>query len=135
VAHGLLRNFGLRAGAVASSVGHDAHNVMVAGRDEADMRVALDAVRAHQGGVVVARDGVVRAVVPLPVAGLLSDRRAAEVAEMTVVLKREWAALGCTLPYMGFNLIPLSVIPDIRLTDKGLVTVPGMRILPLFEAA
>ena len=135
VAHGLLKNFGLREGAVASSVGHDAHNVMVAGRDEADMRLALRTVHEHQGGVAVVRAGVVRAVVPLPVAGLLSDRRAPEVAELTVALKREWEALGCTLPYMGFNLIPLSVIPEIRLTDKGLVTVPGMQILPLLEAA
>ncbi len=135
VAHGLLKDFGLREGAVASSVGHDAHNVIVAGRTEADMRMALAAVREHQGGVAVVREGAVRAVVPLPIAGLLSDRRAPEVAELTVALKREWAALGCTLPYMGFNLIPLSVIPEIRLTDKGLVTVPGMEILPLLEPA
>ena len=133
VAHGLLREFGLRDGAVASSVGHDAHNVIVAGRSEADMQVALAAVRAHQGGVAVVRGGAVRAIVPLPIAGLLSDRRAPEVAAMTAELKREWAALGCTLPYMGFNLIPLSVIPEIRLTDRGLVTVPQMQILPLFE--
>ena len=134
VAHGLLRDFGLREGAVASSVGHDAHNVIVAGRTEADMQMALAEVRRHQGGVVVVRGGAVRAVVPLPVAGLLSDRRAPEVAALSAALKREWTALGCTLAYMGFNLIPLSVIPEIRLTDKGLVTVPGMEILPLLEA-
>ena len=135
VAHGLLKDFGLREGAVASSVGHDAHNVIVAGRTEADMQMALAEVKRHQGGVVVVSGGAVRAVVPLPIAGLLSDRRAPEVAELAATLKREWAALGCTLPYMGFNLIPLSVIPEIRLTDRGLVTVPGMQILPLLEAA
>lgn len=134
VAHGLLRDFGLREGAVASSVGHDAHNVVVAGRTEADMQMALAEVERHNGAVVVVRDGAVRAVVPLPVAGLLSDRRAPEVAALSAALKREWTALGCTLAYMGFNLIPLSVIPEIRLTDKGLVTVPGMAILPLLEA-
>ena len=85
------------------------------------------------GGVVGVGGGAVRAVVPLPVAGLLSDRRAPEVAALSAALKREWTALGCTLAYMGFNLIPLSVIPEIRLTDKGLVTVPGMAILPLLE--
>jgi adenine deaminase len=55
------------------------------------------------------------------------------VAAEAAALKAAWSALGCTLPFMGFNLIPLSVIPEIRLTDKGLVTVPGMEILPLFE--
>lgn len=135
VAHGLLKDFGLTTGAVASSVGHDAHNLIVAGRTEADMRLAVETVREYDGGVVVVRDGVVRAVVPLPVAGLLSDKRAPEVAEATARLKREWAALGCTLPFMGFNLIPLAVIPEIRITDLGIVTVPGMQRLELFEAA
>jgi adenine deaminase len=135
VAHGLLKGFGLTAGAVASSVGHDAHNVIVAGRDEADMQAALEEVRRHQGAVAVVRDGAVLASVPLPIAGLLSDRRAPEVAAATAAMKQAWRALGCTLPFMGFNLIPLSVIPDIRLTDKGLVTVPGMQRLPLMEAA
>ena len=135
VAHGLLRNFGLRDGAVASSVGHDAHNIIVAGRNEPDMRRALAQIKRMRGGVCVVRAGRVAAKVALPVAGLMSDKRAPEVARATTRLKRAWKAAGCTLPYMGFNLIPLSVIPEIRITDKGLVTVPGMRILPLFEPA
>jgi adenine deaminase len=135
VAHGLLKDFGLTAGAVASSVGHDAHNIIVAGRTEEDMQAALAEVKRHQGGVAVVRDGAVLAAVPLPIAGLLSDKRAPEVAAETAALKRAWAELGCRLPYMGFNLIPLSVIPEIRLTDKGLVTVPEMQMLPLLEAA
>ena len=135
VAHGLLRGFGLREGAVASSVGHDAHNLIVAGRDEADMRLAVETLRAAGGGVVVVVGGAVQAMVALPVAGLLSDLRAGEVATQTIELKRAWTAAGCRLPYMGFNLIPLSVIPAIRITDKGLVTVPAMQQLPLFEPA
>ncbi len=135
VAHGLLKDFGLTEGAVASSVGHDAHNIIVAGRSEADMQLALATVVADRGGVAVVRNGTVLARVALPVAGLLSDKRAPVVAAETAELKAAWRALGCTLPYMGFNLIPLSVIPEIRLTDKGLVTVPGMEILPLLEAA
>ena len=134
VAHGLLKDFGLTAGAVASSVGHDAHNVIVAGRTEADMQAALAEVKRHQGGVAVVRDGAVLASVPLPIAGLLSDRRAPEVAAAAARMKQAWASLGCRLPFMGFNLIPLSVIPEIRLTDKGLVTVPQMEILPLMAA-
>ena len=135
VAHGLLRDFGLRDGAVGSSVGHDAHNVILAGRSESDMRRALSEIRRMRGGVCVVRAGKVAARVALPVAGLISDKRASVVAAETTRLKRAWKAAGCTLPYMGFNLIPLSVIPEIRITDKGLVTVPGMRIVPLFEGA
>ncbi len=99
------------------------------------MRVAVAALQAKQGGVCVVRDGQVLAMVDLPIAGLLSDKRATIVAEEMTTLKRAWNEVGCTLPFMGFNLIPLSVIPAIRLTDKGLVLVPEMRIVPLFESA
>ncbi|UWU95374.1 adenine deaminase [Bradyrhizobium sp. CB1015] len=133
VAHGLLKDFGLKRGAVASSVGHDSHNLIVAGTNEADMQVAIAAIKERQGGVCVVADGEVRALVPLPIAGLLSDKRVTEVAEEVKVLKKEWAEAGCTIPYMGFNLIPLSVIPEIRITDKGLVLVPQMQLAPLFE--
>lgn len=132
VGHGFLQNFGLKSGAVASSVGHDAHNVIVAGTNEADMHVALETIKREQGGVVVVEGGQVRAMVPLPIAGLISDRRATEVAAATSQLKQAWTAAGCTLPYMGFNLLPLSVIPELRLTDKGLVRVPAMELQPLF---
>jgi adenine deaminase len=133
VAFGLLKDFGLKRGAVASSVGHDSHNIIVAGTNEADMQVAIAAIKAQQGAVCVVADGKVRALVPLPIAGLLSDKRVTEVAEEVKVLKKEWTEAGCTIPYMGFNLIPLSVIPEIRITDKGLVLVPQMQLAPLFE--
>ncbi|TFV41574.1 adenine deaminase [Bradyrhizobium frederickii] len=133
VAHGLLKDFGLKRGAVASSVGHDSHNIIVAGTNEPDMQVAIAAIKARQGGVCVVADGEVRALVPLPIAGLLSDKRVTEVADEVKALKKEWAEAGCTIPYMGFNLIPLSVIPEIRITDKGLVLVPQMELAPLFE--
>jgi adenine deaminase len=133
LAHGLLKDFGLKRGAVASSVGHDSHNIIVAGTNEADMQVAVAAIKDQQGGVCVVADGKVRALVPLPIAGLLSDKRVSEVAEEVRALKKEWAEAGCTIPYMGFNLIPLSVIPEIRITDKGLVLVPQMELAPLFE--
>ncbi|MBV8900744.1 MAG: adenine deaminase [Verrucomicrobia bacterium] len=131
--HGLLKGFGLKNGAVASSVGHDAHNVVVAGTNESDMRAALGYVEKAQGGVCAVRRGEVLAAVELPVAGLLSDLRGSAVAAEAVRLKEVWLALGCRLPYMGFNLLPLSVIPEIRLTDKGLVLCPEMRLVPLFE--
>jgi adenine deaminase len=133
VAYGLLSAFGLKRGAVASSVGHDSHNIIIAGTNEADMQVALAAIAEKQGGVCVVADGKVKALVPLPIAGLLSDKRITEVAEEVRQLKIEWVEAGCTIPYMGFNLIPLSVIPEIRITDKGLVLVPQMELAPLFE--
>jgi adenine deaminase len=133
VAHGLLNSFGLKKGAVASSVGHDSHNIIVAGTNERDMQIALDAIEEKQGGVCVVMDGKVTAMVPLPIAGLISDKRVHEVAEEVKALKVEWERAECTIAYMGFNLIPLSVIPEIRITDKGLVLVPEMEIQQLFE--
>ena len=97
------------------------------------MQLALATIKKLRGGVCVVRGGKVIASVALPVAGLISDQRATVVARETTALKKTWVEAGCTLPYMGFNLIPLSVIPEIRITDKGYVTVPGMKILPLFE--
>ena len=135
VAHGLLRGFGLKNGAVASSVGHDSHNLIIAGTNEADMQLALRSVAETQGGVAVVEAGKVTASVPLPIAGLLSDKRVTEVAAETRALKAAWEKAGCKIPYMGFNLIPLSVIPEIRITDKGLVLVPSMKLAPLYEPA
>jgi adenine deaminase len=133
VAFGLLRNFGLRNGAVASSVGHDAHNIVIAGTNESDMRVALNSLAASQGGICVVSEGRLLAAVDLPIAGLLSDARATVVAAQTTQFKEVWNNAGCRLPYMGFNLLPLSVIPEIRLTDRGLVLCPEMKLVPLFE--
>jgi adenine deaminase len=134
VAHGLLKDFGLRDGAVGSSVGHDAHNIILAGTNQEDMQLALTTIKNLNGGVCVVRGGAVLASVALPIAGLLSDKRATDVARETTALKKAWVSVGCKLPYMGFNLIPLSVIPEIRITDKGLVLVPSMKSVPLFEA-
>lgn len=133
VAHGLLQDFGLTDGAVGSSVGHDSHNILLAGSNEADMALALSTIQAAKGGIVVVQQGVVTAFVGLPVAGLLSDKRVHEVAAENVALKTAWEAAGCTIPYMGFNLIPLSVIPELRITDKGLVKVPEMMLVPLYD--
>ena len=103
IGYGLLQNFGLKNGAVASSVGHDAHNIVLAGDNEADMKIALAEIEKTQGAVVVVSNGEIKAKVDLPIAGLLSDKRATVVAEETSELKEAWLSLGCTLPYMGFN--------------------------------
>ena len=133
IAHGLLHDFRIRNGAVGSSVGHDSHNIILSGTNEADMELALRTIEENNGGVVVVEDGKVLAFVALPIAGLLSDKRVFEVAAENRALKEAWQRVGCSIPYMGFNLIPLSVIPEIRITDKGLVKVPEMVLAPLYD--
>lgn len=133
VGHGLLQGFNLRSGAVASSVGHDAHNIIVAGSNESDMHLAVETIKNNNGGLVIVDRGKIEALVALPIAGLISDKRAIEVKEESEHFNKTWQARNLGIPYMGFNLLPLSVIPELRLTDMGLVAVPAMKILPLFE--
>jgi adenine deaminase len=133
IGYGLLAGFGLSDGAVASSVGHDAHNLIVAGTNENDMQVALQALVQSQGGVCIVQKGEVVSLVELPIAGLIAKDRAPVVAKKVAAFKQKWAGVGCRLPYMGFNLRPLSVIPAFRLPDRGLVQVPEMALTPLFK--
>ena len=132
-AHGFLKDFNLKKGAVASSVGHDAHNIIVAGLNAEDMQCAVDRINETQGGIVIIENKKLIAEVQLPIAGLLSDKKASEVADENIEFKKSWVKAGCTLPYMGFNLLPLSVIPNFRITNKGLVDVNSMELQPLFE--
>ena len=132
-AHGFLKDFNLSSGAVASSVGHDAHNIIVAGLNAEDMQFAVNRINETQGGIVIVDNQKLIAEVNLPIAGLLSDKKASEVASENKIFKKNWIDAGCTLPYMGFNLLPLSVIPNFRITNKGLVDVNSMKIEPLFE--
>ena len=78
-------------------------------------------------------NGKIISSLKLPIAGLLSDKKANEVAKENKIFKDCWVKSGCTLAYMGFNLLPLSVIPNFRITNKGLVDVNSMKIIPLFE--
>ena len=132
-AHGFLKDFNLKNGAVASSVGHDAHNIVVAGLNVEDMKFAVDRINETQGGIVIVQNKKLISEVKLPIAGLLSDKKASEVAIENIKFKKSWEDAGCSLPYMGFNLLPLSVIPNFRITNKGLVDVNSMKLEPLFE--
>ena len=132
-AHGFIKNFNLKKGAIASSVGHDAHNIIVAGLNAKDMEIAIKTIEKDQGGVVIIKDGKVISKIQLPIAGLLSDKKANQIAKENKSFKNKWKESGCTLAYMGFNLLPLSVIPNFRLTNKGLVDVNSMKLIPLFE--
>ncbi len=131
---GLVQGFGLRRGALASSVAHDAHNVVVVGADDEEMRVAVAALARSGGGQVVVAGGTVRARLDLPIAGLMSDRPLGEVASAARRLDRAARDLGCKLPapFMTLSFLALPVIPWLKLTDRGLVDVERLRIVPLF---
>jgi adenine deaminase len=133
IGRGFVHGSGLQAGAIASSVGHDAHNIIVIGQSDADMAVAVNRLIELQGGFVAARDGTVLADLPLPVAGLMSDRPAAEVEARLRTLRACLRTLGCTLdePFVQMAFLPLSVIPHLKITDRGLIDVGRMQIINL----
>jgi len=130
---GLVKGFGLRKGAIASSVAHDAHNIVIAGVSDSDILRAVRALEEIGGGFACVVDGVVQACVPLPLGGLVSPLPAAELVQQLYALDAAAAALGCTLdhPCMTLSFLSLSVIPSLKLTDQGLIDVEAFSLLPL----
>ncbi len=130
---GLVRGFGLRSGALASSVAHDAHNIVVVGVDDHDMARAVRRLQEIGGGVVVVEDGGVRAELPLPIAGLLSEAPLDDVVAASRGCIEAAAKLGCTLesPFQQLAFLALSVIPSLKITDAGLVDVDRFELVPL----
>jgi adenine deaminase len=120
---GFIKGLGLQRGAVASTVAHDNHNLLVAGMDDADMVFAVEQLVAAGGGMIAVADGEVLALVELPIGGLISERPAAEVAEQAHALGEAYRALGSKIenPEMIFSFLSLGVIPALRLTNRGLV--------------
>jgi adenine deaminase len=120
---GFVTGLGLARGAVASSIAHDNHNLLVAGANDADMLFAVETLVAAGGGMVAVADGEVLALVELPIAGLMSDRPVAELAEGTLALEEAYRQLGSPVenPAMIFSFLSLGVIPALRLTNRGLV--------------
>ena len=133
---GFVRGFGLQRGAIASTVAHDAHNVVVVGMSDSAMAVAVRRL-ANIGGGIVAVDGAqVLAELPLPVAGLLSDASLAEVVTRSRAVVAAARELGCTLeaPFQLLSFLALSVIPSLKLTDHGLIDVDRFEVVPLAVA-
>lgn len=130
---GFVRGFGLRRGALASTQAHDAHNVVVVGVSDADMASAVNRLVEIGGGQVAIDEGRVVGEVPCPIGGLLSDRPAEEVAAQVAAMRAATAAFGVTLPapFMTMSFLALSVIPELRLTDRGLVDVARFAVVPL----
>jgi adenine deaminase len=130
---GLVRGFGLRVGAFASTVAHDAHNLVVVGVSDEDMAACVARLQEIGGGIVVARDGGVRGELALPVAGLMSDQPVEEVVDRLEALQamlRE-QGVGDEAPFMTLSFLALSVIPSLKITDRGLVDVDRFELVPL----
>ena len=124
----------MKRGAMASSVAHDSHNIIVAGARDEDMLAAVEEVVRMRGGLVAVGQGKVLARLPLPIAGLMSDRSAEEVNGAMRGLVQATSEMGCTLddPFMTLSFLALPVIPTLKLTDKGLVNVIQFKLVPLF---
>lgn len=132
---GFISGIGLRKGAIASSVSHDSHNLIVIGTNHADMTIAANRIRTLGGGNVVVYEGEIVAEMPLPLAGLMSDLPAEEVARQNEKVREAVHTLGASdeiEPFMNMAFLSLPVIPDIKMTTLGLVDVNSQKLLPLF---
>jgi adenine deaminase len=130
---GFVRGFGLQRGALASTQAHDAHNVVVVGVDDRDMAAAVRRLVELGGGQVAVVDERVAAEVPCPIGGLLSDRPVEEVAEAVERMEDAARSMGCSLPapFMAMSFLALSVIPELKITDRGLVDTIRFELVPL----
>ena len=120
---GFTKGFGIKRGAMASTVAHDAHNLLVVGTNDEDMALAANTLAEAGGGMVVVADGEVLGLVELPIAGLMDALTAEEMSAKVHHLEDTWAEIGCTMPspFMTMALIPLACLPELRLTNRGLV--------------
>lgn len=132
--YGFVKGFGIKKGAMASTVAHDAHNLLVIGTNNEDMSLAANTLIESGGGMVAVQDGKVLGLVPLPIAGLMNDRPLEEMAQMVENLDRAWKEIGCDIvsPFMTMALIPLACLPELRLTNRGLVDCDKFKFVPLF---
>lgn len=132
---GFVKGFCLQQGALASSVGHDAHNLIVVGTNDADMAIAAKHVVASRGGFAAVSDGKVLGSLELPIAGLMSYDKIEDVDMQITGLKEISKKMGCRIedPFMLLGFLALEVIPHLKLTDKGLVDVDQFKIINLFD--
>jgi len=128
---GLVNGFKLKRGAMASSIAHDSHNIVAVGVEDEDIFAAIEEIKRLQGGLVIAAEGQILGTLPLPIAGLLSDEQLEIVAEKLERLEAIASDLGCQLtsPFSTLSFMALPVIPELRLTDLGLVDVEAFELL------
>ena len=131
---GFVKGFGLKSGAIASTVAHDSHNMIVIGTNDEDMFYAAIELEKSQGGKIIVENGKTLAHLPLPIAGLMSDKSADEVMTKISELENAAAKIGCKIadPFMSMAFLSLSVIPEIKITDKGLIDVNKFEVTDLF---
>jgi len=131
VGRGFVKGFGLERGALASSVGHDSHNICVVGASDEDMALAVNRLIGLGGGFVAVRDGQVTAELALPIAGLMSGASAEAVRSAVATLRDAVHSMGCPLhgPLLQLSFLPLPVIPHLKITDRGLVDVDRFELI------
>ncbi len=131
IGRGFVHGFGMQRGAVASSIGHDSHNICVVGVDDADMAMAVNHLGTIRGGFAVVANGELLADLPLPVAGLMSDLSHEDVHAALLPLRAAARSLGVTLaePFLQVAFLPLPVIPHLKITDRGIVDVNRMELI------
>lgn len=131
---GFVKGFGIQCGAMASTVAHDAHNLLVIGTDDEDMALAANTLIACGGGMTVVCRGEVLGTVPLPIAGLMNDKPVEEMSAIVDGLGDAWRKIGCTMasPFMTMALVPLACLPELRLTNRGLVDCNTFRFVSQF---
>ena len=138
ISHGFVRGFGLNGRcALASTVAHDSHNLLIMGTDQEAMAKAGNCIAEMGGGVCLVKNGQIEALIPLPIAGLMSEEPVETVAEQAEGLNRALMACGCTLnnAFMTFSLLALPVIPELRLSDLGLIDVESHTLVSLLADA
>ena len=136
---GLVKGLGLKSGAIASSIAHDSHNIIVAGTNDTDMILAVEEISRIGGGIVIVENGKILSCFPLPIAGLMTDLPAQEVADKQAELREIAHSLGVYSfinPFLTLSFCSLPVIPALKLTDQGLVLVATGKYIPVecFEA-
>ena len=136
---GLVKGLGLKSGAIASSIAHDSHNIIVAGTNDTDMILAVEEISRIGGGIVIVENGSILSCFPLPIAGLMTDLPAQEVADKQAELREIAHSLGVYSfinPFLTLSFCSLPVIPALKLTDQGLVLVATGKYIPVecFEA-
>ena len=131
IGKGFVHGFGLKAGAIGSTVGHDSHNICVVGASDDDMAAAVNRLITMQGGFVVVRGGEVLAELALPVAGLMSDKRFEDVHDALIPLRAAAKSLGTVLPepFLQVAFLPLPVIPHLKISDRGLIDVDRFELV------
>ena len=135
IGKGFVKGFNLKCGAIASTVAHDSHNMIVVGTNDYDMYTAAVALIKSQGGKVVVKDGEIISELPLPIAGLMSDKEFDYVVNKCDELNQAAHSIGCTLedPFMTMGFLSLPVIPELKVTDKGVFDTNKFDFIDIFE--